>query len=864
MSFFGPPNITQLYEKKDEVGLVKSLQYRKDPNIRIAAATALGNLKVAIAVEPLVIAIQEDQNLDVKRAAAISLGKIGDSRALEPLLSAYSKGDLSDDRAVVEALEHIGDVRAIKIMLPQYENILRFPNHHPDNTVVMNRTMKTLLERYREEAIPMLINCWKEEHKSLYGDIACRLLVEIGSPSVLPLIYSLGKKDKLVRKYAAEALGEIGDKRAVEPLIGVLEKCKDGCFGRSEVIKALGKLRDVRAVKILIPILSENNLDIKCAVEALGNICDSSAVDALIGALVNHLEDTTILRYISDSLGKIGDTRAVMPLIDILTKPKKVDELLIGAVADALGELRDVRAVKPLINALRYDKESIAGDQITEALGKIGASAVEPLILALEDADHNIRGFGSAALGVIGDKRAVEPLIIAMINEDKDSNWVIMNIANALVNIGDTRAIGPLLYMLKFDEGLETNTIGILEDSLTSLGYKHKNKQNYIFKLPNAKRLIRQHDIEGLLSALRYRTLRYEITKLLCEITDKRAVEPLITMLKDRDNKVCLNAVIALGKIKDPRAIDPLISSLCNPFLINKAAESLEKMRWKPSYDINGALYLIGNMMSDKSVKIGVKYIDPLISLLVECEDYCLLEPYKKHSILVRSTVLNALYKNGKPAFDKLYPLLKKTFIDVRKYVAGNIDTPPKLLNALSDDNSLEVQALVAQNPNTSAAIMKLLSINRSYTVSAEVGSIQIRALYKDWDDRAYLGYIFPRSWYEIILNIDMALEKLKIIGADSFLKRYKSQKCDKLHLVNIHGENDDYYLSLTAYINREPILMLEFDNNLEDFFQEYINFVKSSNKLSTVNIFYDRDVFKMPSKTSFNEKKGILTITPI
>ena len=51
---------------------------------------------------------------------------------------------------------------------------------------------------------------------------AADALAMIGEPAVEPLIAALEKKDANLRQLAAWALGQIGDTRAVEPLIPVL------------------------------------------------------------------------------------------------------------------------------------------------------------------------------------------------------------------------------------------------------------------------------------------------------------------------------------------------------------------------------------------------------------------------------------------------------------------------------------------------------------------------------------------------------------------------------------------------------------------------------------------------------------------
>ena len=142
-NLFGPPNVESLEAKKDVEGLIKALGYEKDDKIRLAAASALGKVGDARAVEPLtaalkekgslweaatwalgnmgapavesLIALLEDLDNDVRLAAVIALGQTGDSRAVEPLMETlYWNLDDNVRAAAVMALGHIGDPRAIE------------------------------------------------------------------------------------------------------------------------------------------------------------------------------------------------------------------------------------------------------------------------------------------------------------------------------------------------------------------------------------------------------------------------------------------------------------------------------------------------------------------------------------------------------------------------------------------------------------------------------------------------------------------------------------------------------------------------------------------------------------------------------
>ena len=89
---------------------------------------------------------------------------------------------------------------------------------------------------------------------------------------------------------------------------------------------------------------------------------------------------------------------------------KDKDPIVRGDAAEVLGKIGDSRAVEPLIEALKDIVQFIA----IESLGKIGEPAVEPLIKALKNKDTLIRSGAARALGKIRDKRAVEPLTEAL------------------------------------------------------------------------------------------------------------------------------------------------------------------------------------------------------------------------------------------------------------------------------------------------------------------------------------------------------------------------------------------------------------------------------------------------------------------
>ena len=242
-----------------------------------------------------------------------------------------------------------------------------------------------------------------------------------------------------MRKAAAQALGNIADPRAVEPLINTLKD--EDLYVRKAAAQALGNTADPRAVEPLINTLKDEDLSVReaaadalimlgePAVKALGNIGDPLAVDLLIA----FLEDDrwSVRKAAAEALGVIGDPQAVEPLIAALKDA--VDFYETEAVAHALGTIGDPRAVESLITTLQGNSEH-ERQAAAEALGAIGEPALEPLLTVLENSYSSSEILAAAqALGIIGDPRAIKPLIGKLEYKDPQDRKIVIS---ALARIG--------------------------------------------------------------------------------------------------------------------------------------------------------------------------------------------------------------------------------------------------------------------------------------------------------------------------------------------------------------------------------------------------------------------------------------------
>ena len=150
--------------------------------------------------------------------------------------------------------------------------------------------MRALREMRIEEAAEALLQVFKDTEwasryylmKATDENALDRRLAKIGEPTVPPLIRALTDKDTGVVKLAAKALGDIGDRRAVEPLIQALKDQEVA----DTVAWALGQLGDPRAIGPLADLLGNLVLH-DIAVRALASIGDERALGPLMQALNN-------------------------------------------------------------------------------------------------------------------------------------------------------------------------------------------------------------------------------------------------------------------------------------------------------------------------------------------------------------------------------------------------------------------------------------------------------------------------------------------------------------------------------------------------------------------------------------------------
>ncbi len=250
-------------------------------------------------------------------------------------------------------------------------------------------------------------------------------------------IAALQDEDWAIREEAALALGTFRDPRAVGPLVSLLRDADRAV--REAAIGALTAIGEP-SVPALGLCLSEPRLTVQeAASAALAAIADERVLAPLLAALRNR--DWIVRMHAAKALGRIKSSSAVEPLIPLLQDPVKAVREETTASLAAIGDA----AVSSLLAALTH-AEWLVRLHAVEALGKMRCvAAVEPLLSVLfNDPDTAIREDALRALGLIGDARAVDFLLVVMREPGLRPLAV-----EALGQIGDRRAVPALINVLE-------------------------------------------------------------------------------------------------------------------------------------------------------------------------------------------------------------------------------------------------------------------------------------------------------------------------------------------------------------------------------------------------------------------------------
>ena len=248
---------------------------------------------------------------------------------------------------------------------------------------------------------------------------------------------------------AVSALGDLGDVRAIEPLIDIFKNSTELSL-RKASISSLQRLVELSDLNELFQQFQGANVDQLPTNGLQAQQLESAAILGLL--TVDLTENTATLeapfgtqfRHRSEVLyQKINEgqlAELAQGYIQIAAEPEQ--EIRRACLA-ILGILKPVSAIDALVTVLENPAE-IPGIRFQAGLtlSQVGEPAVEALITAFENGDTSTKDIAASALGGIGGTKARDRLIQAL--ETTSEPAIQLTLVDAIAKIGDTPSIQAL------------------------------------------------------------------------------------------------------------------------------------------------------------------------------------------------------------------------------------------------------------------------------------------------------------------------------------------------------------------------------------------------------------------------------------
>lgn len=678
----------------DEKAAATLMEAMKDESewVKESAASSLGYMKIRKAVDAL-IELLEDEDAYVRSNAINALGRIGVAKAVEHLAKLLDDKNEHVRQSVLMALGDIGGEAALGHII---------------------KAMDDEKEYVRESAIRAIGN--------ILGNN------ELGDVTKAMIALSKGLKDEnfYVRETAAFSLSRIQipyTKEVIEALREEMNEADDYLI--NEVFWALSRTKDKGIIAEMIDAYSTGDYSVKTPIEEAIANAENKKVLAKLKELAKsddkYIRASAVLTLSYTSAGD-AEKHAVALV-------KSGDPFLKEVGADALGICGYKASVAPLIKLLNDPDEDVVTAScyaLTEVSRKTGnRNMVDPLIKLMKSPNHNLASKAASSLGVIGDEKALEPML-KLFKESapklKSSGCGFMcgyvaSVGGSISMLGGEKAEAEMLKLLD-----DPNPRVRREAAYALAGMKFTQGEDIIIK-----RIKDETDI----------TLRNALISLAGKIKSKKAVPELKKIMKDADNYTKSSIIHAIGRIGDKKDGKYIMGFLKDPVRSVKLA----------------AIMALGEMKYKKASKELLKLLDDeryedsrysIIEALMETGDRdAIVEPLAKiaketddkYLLLTASAALAHL------GYDAVRPTLEKRLMkfgvsplvfDILAYLYGDSAKGNELYNKLRD-------VKISRNASQMADL-----IIRAFDLKEEKGKKYIENLVKE----AKSGYVSAIAKY--------------------------------------------------------------------------------------------------------------------
>ncbi len=277
---------------------------------------------------------------------------------------------------------------------------------------------------------------------------------------------------------------------------------------------------------------------------------DTTVVNALIGRLKD--ENASVRRAAAQSLGRLGDVRAVPPLIAVLADS---DAEVRAQAIDALADLEDPRAVGPIAGLLRDPVSDVKHNALSALSHWDQNVPTAPVVALLDDPDADVR---HEAINLLNHLRArsAGPAIARLIHDPNSD--VRRAVVEAMGNLNEQSGAASITEALSDPNPdvrhqaldalndlkapiVETTLLNLMKDpdaDVRQAAAHIAGERSVIAAIPSLRHLIDDPKSD----------VRETATEALGNIADPAARQALRAALQSPDPKVRRAAAEALGQ----------------------------------------------------------------------------------------------------------------------------------------------------------------------------------------------------------------------------------------------------------------------------------------------------------------------------
>lgn len=586
-----------------------------DKEVLREAAFQAGDARSLEAV-PLLAKLLADDNIGVQEAADSALKRIGGQETVDAVVPLLRSDDAPVRNLSMDILRKVGG--------QHMEGLIEMVQD--DDADIRIFVADILGSTENSRAVKPLCDMLLKDPEVNVRYQAAVSLGSLGLKEAAPCLNQAMQDEEWVQYSVIEALSKLKQSSSVDALVKAMDTSSD--LVGSMIVDALGNMGNVKAVKILLGRLEKSpqalrNMIVKAVIDIMGGKSLSLLSEAeredlriyMLAALDD--DDVEIQNAAISGLGYVGGetaSKAILALATELDPDRDQDRL--AMVIETLSHIGMTQALADALEVGEWKQARVA----VHAMELIGGPEVSQVLVdAFWDKDLELQRVIAAALAE-GASEDVQPFFIYVLDRHPDGK-VLKSALRFLRDKADGDQAGEMFFKLldhEYDDVKEAALEACIEVDGPVMAERFKemaSSSEPVHRLMAAYALGRMHGddhLEYLERALEdevpdIRKVALESVSLQCTVSDRgRAL--VISRLADENREVRLAVVEIMGGCDFPEVVSHLITALSDEddWVKIRALEALGQHRSE------SAVEQLLPLLEDANTMVAIKALEAL------------------------------------------------------------------------------------------------------------------------------------------------------------------------------------------------------------------------------------------------------------